>query len=64
MVPAYTLPPDADKEKIMRALVKLTLGRSLVDKLADDMEEATKLLAAKGALPDVERKRAKIGPGH
>ena len=31
MVPAYTLPPNADHVKIMRALVKQTLGHSLVD---------------------------------
>jgi glutamate/tyrosine decarboxylase-like PLP-dependent enzyme len=29
MVPAYTLPPDADHIKIMRTLIKETLGRSL-----------------------------------
>ena len=29
MVPAYTLPPNADHVTIMRALVKLTLGQSL-----------------------------------
>jgi glutamate decarboxylase len=63
MVPAYTLPPDADKEKIMRALVKLTLGRSLVDKLADDIEAATKVLAEKGSLHPEERKRAQTPSG-
>ena len=36
MVPAYTLPPDADHIKIMRALVKLTLGHTLASTLADD----------------------------
>ena len=35
-----TLPPDASHVKIMRALVKLTLGHSLVTTLADDIEEA------------------------
>ncbi len=29
MVPAYTLPPNADHVRIMRALVKLTLGHTL-----------------------------------
>ena len=29
MVPAYTLPPNADHVTIMRALVKLTLGHTL-----------------------------------
>ncbi len=64
MVPAYTLPPDADKVKIMRALVKLTLGRSLVDKLGDDLEEATKILAAKGGMHEDERGRAHTGHGY
>ena len=31
MVPAYTLPPNADHVTIMRALVKLTLGHTLAD---------------------------------
>ena len=34
MVPAYTMPPNAQDVKMMRALVKLTLSRSLVDTLA------------------------------
>ena len=33
MVPAYTMPPNAQDVKMMRALVKLTLSRSLVDTL-------------------------------
>ena len=37
MVPAYTLPPNAEHVKIMRALVKLTLGHSLATTLADDI---------------------------
>src|SRR5918995_4177926 len=35
MLPAYTLPPDADHVKIMRALVKQSLGHSLASTLAD-----------------------------
>src|SRR4051794_15281394 len=48
MVPAYTLPPDADHVKIMRALVKLTLGHTLATTLADDIAQACKVLAEKG----------------
>ena len=33
MVPAYTMPPNAQDVKMMRALVKLNLSRSLVDRL-------------------------------
>ena len=37
MVPAYTLPPNAQHVKIMRALVKETLSREMVDTLAADI---------------------------
>ena len=40
MVPAYTLPPNADHVKIMRALVKLTLGHGLATTLGDDIAQA------------------------
>src|SRR6185295_2647449 len=45
MVPAYTLPPNADHVKIMRALVKLTLGHTLATTLADDIAAACTVLA-------------------
>jgi glutamate decarboxylase len=64
MVPAYTLPPDAQDVQIMRALVKLTLGRSLVDQLAEDIGEATEMLAKKGGMHESERKRAPTGTGY
>ena len=40
MVPAYTLPPNAQDVTIMRALVKETMSREHVDTLARDIEEA------------------------
>ena len=64
MVPAYTLPPNAQDETIMRALVKLTLGHSLVTKLADDMTTACQTLDRKGGLHPLDRKRAKTGVGY
>jgi glutamate decarboxylase len=64
MVPAYTLPPDADHVKIMRALVKLTLGRTLVDTLADDIAEACETLKKKGGLHEIDRRRVKTGTGY
>jgi glutamate decarboxylase len=64
MVPAYTLPPDASHVKIMRALVKLTLGHSLVSTLADDMDEACQALKKKGGLHEIDRRRAKTGTGY
>jgi hypothetical protein len=44
MVPAYTLPPNADHVTIMRALVKLTLGHTLASTLGDDIAEACETL--------------------
>jgi glutamate decarboxylase len=64
MVPAYTLPPKADHIKIMRALVKLTLGHSLVDALADDLGTACTVLAEKGGLHPHDRKRVNTGTGY
>jgi glutamate decarboxylase len=64
MVPAYTLPPDAQDVTIMRALVKETLSREHVDTLARDIEEACATLAKKGGAHESERKRILIGPGH
>src|SRR6266516_400058 len=64
MVPAYTLPPNADHIKIMRALVKLTLGHTLATTLADDIAQACETLAKKGGLHEHDRRRAKTGTGY
>ena len=64
MVPAYTLPPNADHIKIMRALGKLTLGHTLASTLADDIAQACEVLAQKGGLHEHDRKRAKTGAGY
>ena len=64
MVPAYTLPPNADHVKIMRALVKLTLGHTLATKLGDDLAQACEVLAEKGRLHDHDRRRVKSGTGY
>jgi glutamate decarboxylase len=64
MVPAYTMPPNADKVKMMRALVKLTLNRALVDTLADDVAQAIETLEKKGPASESERKRVKTGTGY
>ena len=53
MVPAYTLPPDAQHVKVMRALVKETLSREMVDTLAGDIAEACRTLDKKGGDPRV-----------
>ena len=64
MVPAYHLPPDADKVKLMRVLVKLTLTHSLALKLGDDLVEACKTLEEKGGVHPCERKRVHTGTGY
>jgi glutamate decarboxylase len=64
MVPAYTLPPNAQHVTIMRALVKLTLGHTLANTLAADIAEACKTLEHKGGLHEIDRKRVKTGTGY
>jgi glutamate decarboxylase len=64
MVPAYTLPPDAQDVTIMRALVKETLSREHVDTLARDIEQACVTLEAKGGAHPSERAKMVVGPGH
>jgi glutamate decarboxylase len=64
MLPAYTMPPNADKVKMMRALVKLTLSRTLVDKLADDLGAGIQILEKRGGLDEHARRRAHTGTGY
>jgi glutamate decarboxylase len=64
MVPAYTMPPDAQDVKVMRALVKETLSREMVDTLARDIAEACETLGQKGGAHDSERRRVKTGTGY
>jgi len=63
MVPAYTLPPNAEHVKIMRVLVKETLGCSLTETLGADVAQACATLAAKGQLHELDRKRVKTNTG-
>jgi glutamate decarboxylase len=64
MLPAYTMPPDAQEVKIMRALVKETLSRAQVDRLADDIHQACKVLDEKGGAHPHERHSVKRSPGY
>jgi glutamate decarboxylase len=64
MVPAYTMPPDAQDVKMMRALVKLNLSRSLVDTLHEDISAAIATLEKKGPVTESERKRVKTSVTH
>ena len=64
MVPAYTLPPDAQDVKILRALVKETMSREQVDRLTQDIEDACQTLDQKGRAAQVEREQVKQGSGY
>jgi glutamate decarboxylase len=64
MVPAYTMPPNAQDVKMMRALVKLNLCRSLVNTLDDDIAQAIKTLEEKGPVSAAERSRVKTSVTH
>jgi glutamate decarboxylase len=64
MVPAYTMPPNAENVTIMRALVKETLSRDHVDTLAQDIADACATLSRKGGAHDSERSKMVTGPGH
>jgi glutamate decarboxylase len=64
MVPAYTLPPNAEHVTIMRALVKQTLGHAMAATLAGDIADACATLATKGGLHELDRKRVKSGVGY
>ena len=64
MVPAYAMPPNAQDVKMMRALVKLNLARSLVNTLDDDIADAIETLEAKGPVSESERKRVQNNVSH
>ena len=64
MVPAYTLPPNAENVKIMRALVKETMSREQVDRLTQDIEDACTTLDEKGGTTQAEREQVKKGSGY
>jgi glutamate decarboxylase len=64
MVPAYTLPPNAEDVKIMRALVKETMSREQVERLTRDIADACSTLDTKGGTANVEREKTKKGTGY
>jgi glutamate decarboxylase len=64
MVPAYTLPPNAEKVKIMRALVKETMSREQVERLTSDIADACATLDEKGGTHPTERDQIKMGTGY
>src|SRR5680860_737028 len=64
MLPAYTMPPNAEKVNMLRALVKLNLNHSLVSALADDIEAACETLEKKGGAHASERAQVKTAVGY
>jgi glutamate decarboxylase len=63
MVPAYTMPPNAQHVKMMRVLVKQTMGRSLTTALSQDIAEACATLEERGRLHPTVRKRVHSNTG-
>ncbi len=64
MIPAYTLPPDAEDVTVMRALVKDNVSHAAADTLVSDFDEAFDLLAKKGGMHPSERAKGTRGPGY
>lgn len=64
MLPAYTMPPNAQDVKVLRALVKQTLSREQIDHLATDIAQACATLEKKGAAHASERHKMKRTPGY
>lgn len=64
MVPAYTLPENAQEIVVMRALVKENVGHAAAKLLIEDLNEALVTLDKKGGLHPRDRKRAHRGPGY
>jgi glutamate decarboxylase len=64
MLPAYTMPPKAEDVRVLRALVKQTLSREQIDRLADDIVQACTTLEKKGGAHASERKQMKTSPGY
>jgi len=64
MLPAYTMPPNAEHVTMLRALVKLNLGHSLVTALVDDITAACETLERKGSgVHEAERAQVKTNVG-
>lgn len=57
MVPAYTMPPNAEDVTVLRALVKESFTYGMMEKLAEDIESACATLEVKGGLHEADRKK-------
>ncbi|MBO9555673.1 glutamate decarboxylase [Cellulomonas sp.] len=56
IVPAYSLPPDAEDVHLMRVVVRLDLSRQMVDMLLRDLDQAWDALAAEQPVQRVTTK--------
>jgi len=56
IVPAYSLPPDADHVHLMRVVVRLDLSRQMVDMLLRDLDQAWDALVAEQPVQRVAKK--------
>ncbi|MFW5733904.1 MAG: glutamate decarboxylase [Oceanidesulfovibrio sp.] len=59
IVPAYTLPPDADETAVLRVVVKENFSRDMADLFAEDLEHTMNRLDA--SPPAVETEHGKNG---
>src|SRR4051794_19853354 len=64
MLPAYTMPPNAQEVKMLRALVKMNLSHALVTTLADDIASACETLEKKGGAHASERAQVKTSTAY
>jgi glutamate decarboxylase len=64
MLPAYTMPPNAQEVTVLRALVKQTLSRAQIDRLADDINAACETLDKKGGAHKSERHKVTRSPSY
>ena len=61
MLPAYTMPPDAQEVTVLRALVKSNVPRDIAEALSGDIIQACTTLDSKGGLHANDRARVKSG---
>jgi glutamate decarboxylase len=64
MVPAYSMPANAQSVTLMRALVKENVSHAAARTLSEDIVKACETLEHKGGLHESERRRVKTGTGY
>jgi len=64
MLPAYSLPPNAEGVTVLRALVRSNLSRSAAETLLADIVGACETLDRKGGLHPDARARVRAGTGY